>query len=558
MRNSTERYFDIAYLGVFPIAHKSEGLNVLLCDTIKPLMGQGVAIRIHTTGRHAKAVRHALEANSVDVAKIEFCTYRVESITLVLLSFLGNLRKKIPHSGKLSLLGRLKRSLNHIIRTSVFGSANWLLNLTLWNFPFKLLFLVVLLGALFLLASILVGVGSLFTVFGVVSFLLALKLKASAIRITRAQTENKPGFRDAILRFLRGLKAIKHKFIIHLQGSAYAFEQERFARAVNRNKQVKKLFFFTAFEGTAIAKFKGATLAVFPDMVTALFPLRFVGAHNGPQLEEMRLTVRHANALVCYSAYVRDQQLLRIFPQEAKDRKIEVIPQGYFRAEDVGNATKTGSNSELNAYRHLIINCFPSLLLCPPTVDFTQFKFILYPTIDRPHKNTITLVRAFTKVLRERHRNVKLVLTSPAPSADVGDYILTNRLQYDVLYMPSVPIKVLDLLFRAASLMVHPSLAEGGDIFNFSRAAAVGTPALLADVPVVREMFERGGLQRSVFKDWVFDPINPSSLAQRIDDVLSDPCSISAAQQVVAKELASYSFEKMANRYLNLYESLQT
>ena len=556
MRNSSERYFDIAYLGIFPVAHKSEGLNVLLCDTIKPLMGQGVTVSIHTTGRHATAVRHALEGNGVDVAKVKFCIYRVESITLILLSFLGSLRRKGQPSGKPGLLGRLKRGLSYIGRVSVLRLANWLLDLTLWNLPFKLLVLLVLLGPFFLLSSIIFGISSFFAIFGALGFLLALKLKTKAIRIARAQTANKPDLRDAIIRSLESLRASKHAYTLRLQGRAYAFEQERFARAVNRNKHVKRLFFFTAFEGSAIAKFKGATLAVFPDMVTALYPRRFVGAHNGPQLEEMRLTVSHANALVCYSDYVRDQQLLRIFSQEAKNRRIEVIPQGYFRVEDVGNTGKLDAKRELNTHRQLIINCFPSLLLYPPAVDFTQFEFILYPTIDRPHKNSITLVRAFSKLLREHHRNVKLVLTSPAPSADVRDYILANRLQYDVLYMPSVPLKVLDLLFRAASLMVHPSLAEGGDIFNFSRAAAVGTPALLADVPVVREMFERVSLPRSLYGDWVFDPINPSSLAQRIDEVLMNPLSISAAQQATAKELSSYSFEKMANNYLNLYESL--
>ena len=556
MSNQEQKTFDVAYLGMVPVEHKSEGLNVLLCDTIKPLMEQGVQVRIHTTNRHTSSIRDAMEGNGVDMSRVDMVSYRVKSIALIIIHALWNfLKKKKKPTKKPGMLRSFLSWSKEVGKSVSVRLLYWVSDLTPWNFIPKALIgtALVLLG----LATVLV-IGLVLIVPAIIAAVLLVTLMVAMLAYPRVKRKlvNRGWVRSNKKRAPDAPKSKKNSnFLLQLHGHLYEQELIRFASAVNRNKSVKKLFFFTAFDGHAIKHFRGSTIAVFPDMVSSLFPTRFATMHNAPQLASMHLTLKHADVLVCYSEFVRDQQLCRLFPEETRDKRIEVIPQGYFSAPKSAKLTRDEARREMNKHKSLVINCFPMLLQRAPVVDFTQFEYIIYPTIDRPHKNTLTLVRAFAKLLRERHRNIKLVLTTPAPTEDVKNFIIAQRLQYDTLFIPSVPIKILDLLFQGASLMVHPSLAEGGDIFNFSRAAAANTPALLADIPVVREMFERRGIARQEYQDWTFDPTDTAALTERIDAILADPTDIGERQRDIASQLSEYGFTEMANRYLELYET---
>lgn len=544
--------FDIVYLGLFPVAHKSEGLNVLLCDTIKPLLEEGVRVHIHTTRRHLSAIRQAMDGNGVDLASVDINAYKVESLTLILLSILDKLAQRRIKNNKNHFLSSVRDNLSRILKATVFGVIDWQFDLTRWNLIYKLPALLVI---SFAAVIAVISLSCLIAIVSLVLYMLTKSIELVVVKILN-QIKRRPKIRSLLSRLVRRLRENKAELYVYILSRLYAKEQVRFSNVINRNRRIKRLFFFSAFEGHAVSNFKGLKLAVLPDIVRFMFPLRFIEAHSANQLEEIRLTIQNADVLVCYSEYVRDQQMLRIFPKEASGKRIEIIPQGYFLLNDFNKPDYLDARVELNKHNSYIVNCYPNLLFQPPVVDFTQFDFILYPTIDRPHKNMLTLVRAFSKVLREKHRNIKLILTTPQPTRDLSEFIEDNRLQYDVIFMPSVPINVLDLMFKCASLMVHPSLAEGGDIFNFSRAASVGIPSLMADVPVVQEMFCRRGFERSSYEKWVFNPTDCDNLANLIDQVMQSPSQTISDQSKVASALSSYSFSDMANRYLNIYESM--
>lgn len=551
MPKPASEFFDIAYLGMYPVAHKSEGLNVLLCDTIKPLIDRGIKVRIHTTRRHVNAIRSALDGNQVNLANLELRAYRVQSLSLTFWAWRSNKNKKTNKNEKQSYLSFIVKKLNQLLISISGDFVKWALDVTVFNAPIKLSILLVVVFALGLL---LLALGASLAVFAV-CFAPIIVLKLLIVALKRVLMA-RPVVRSYFGSKFRELKAAKLDIYCYLQAYFYKKEQIRFADSVNKNSQIKKMFFFTAFDGHAVMHFKGAKLTVMPDIVTSVFPLRFSEAINAAQIEEMRLAVLHTDALVCYSKYVRDQQLLRVFPIEARGKRIVVIPQGYFGVKNVDNDHFLSVKNFLNGQRSLIKNVFPTLMFQSPVVDFTQFNYILYPTVDRPHKNMLTLVRAFSKVLREKHRNVKLVLTTPDPTGDVAEYIVRNRLHYDVIFMPTVPLNVLDKLFQGASLMVHSSLAEGGDVFNFSRAATVSTPSLLADVAVVREMFERGSVPKEQYEEWLFHPADFVQLANKIDEILCNPKEFTEKQFANVENLSEYSFFDMANRYLELYESI--
>jgi glycosyltransferase involved in cell wall biosynthesis len=534
MKQAKER-FDVAYLGIWPITHKSEGLNVLLCDTIKPLVDDGVQVVVHTTDRHHHRVALALEGNGVDLRKVRVETHRVGSIGLEWIR-----AWRFPSREGRSLFARIKSRLAPTARWAT-DVAIWLLDMTLANALVKI-------PALVLFAVFGMIAGSVTALLAGIALLpLALVYLASNVAI-RTLNALKRRFRVAHQLYVLSKRAARPA-IARIVPELYRLEQERFARALNRKAPDRLIFFFSAFEGHVVKMLKSRAVVAFPDAVTALFPTRFAGYLASHSLNSMSLAVEHASGLVCYSKFVRDQQLVRLFGPLVSGKPVEVIPQGYFVSDVRRQRSRCELVAALNKQTFRLKNVFPTLLRKPPVVQFGEFDLILYPTIDRPHKNTTTLVRAVEHLIRRRHRNVKLLLTTPAPTEDVMKLITSRRLQYDVLFMPSVPIDTLDLLFQGASLMVHPSLAEGGDIFNFSRAVSVGVPALMANVPVAREMFEREGIAESVYRDWLFSPIEWEDLADKMEWALDESAGLVEQQRATLEKLATYDFRQMARRY---------
>lgn len=542
--SKTPSMFHAVYLGLVPVEHKSEGLNVLFCDTIRPLVDDGVQVVIHTTKRHRIAIEKALSGNGIELNKIDIVAYPVGSFGLSVLGFLLN--RKRPEGAR-PRLPKLVTVLQVRARSLAQRAILWFMDTTVQNFPVRLM----VFPLLSLAAAVAGLLSGLFILILLVLFGLLRILRNAGVRIVFALRGRQ--------RVWQVIKKVVRSFMTWVWGdllyTLYDREQVRFANAVGRKSAVDRLFFFTAFEGAAVENFRGKKLVVFPDAVACLFPIRFQDFHNKHILESIRRSVAHADALVCYSEFVRDRQLQRLFGKQVEGKRVEVIPQGYFQIQkniDVAATIKL----RLNSNRNLLKNLFPGILADPPSVDFNDFDFIIYPTIDRPHKNFLILLRAFEILLRRRHRNIKLVLTTPSLTEDAYRFVSERRLQYDLLMLPSVPKVVLDDLFRGASLMVHSSLAEGGDIFNFSRAVSAGCPALMADIPVVREMFERDGVPVDVFSDWLFDPFEAIQLADKMDVVLGNPLRWLEPQTKVLHGLSRHGFEEMAMRYVNLYGGL--
>ena len=180
--------------------------------------------------------------------------------------------------------------------------------------------------------------------------------------------------------------------------------------------------------------------------------------------------------------------------------------------------------------------------------------YVVYPSVDRAHKNMLVLLRAAEHLLRRKYTNIKIVTTSHCISQSTYEFIVEKRLFLDVLFTPSLDEGALNFLISEAALVVHPSLSEGGDVFNFSRAVSNGVPALLANIPVVREMFERYGVSSSVYGPWTFQPTDHLELAELISRSLQERRALYEAQVEVMKSLMSYDYAAMARRYLQVYE----
>jgi glycosyltransferase involved in cell wall biosynthesis len=166
-----------------------------------------------------------------------------------------------------------------------------------------------------------------------------------------------------------------------------------------------------------------------------------------------------------------------------------------------------------------------------PTAEqpFTKGRpYILCTAVDRPPKNLATLIRAIA-LLRGKFPEHCLVLAGQLRTEDrtwrrrsqsvesklpaAMDLIKDLGLSKHVVVTGFIPDEQLGALYRGASLFVLPSLFEGFGM-PAVEALAMGTPTLVSDLPVLREVTLNAA-------NYIADPLNAEQMADEIADVLS-------------------------------------
>jgi glycosyltransferase involved in cell wall biosynthesis len=114
--------------------------------------------------------------------------------------------------------------------------------------------------------------------------------------------------------------------------------------------------------------------------------------------------------------------------------------------------------------------------------------FLLYPSRTDPHKNHVTLLRAFANVAATRP-GLTLVLTGGTGrnAGAVAAEIERLGISDDVVHLGLVPRPRLDALIARAVALVYPSRYEGFGL-PLAEAMAAGRPIIASDLPVIREV----------------------------------------------------------------------
>jgi glycosyltransferase involved in cell wall biosynthesis len=540
-----QRRFDAIFLGRESRTGVSEGLNVLFADLVRNLGTLGIPVAIFTTERHVQGLQAILRANGVNVEEVEI--HPLIRGNKFLARVWPGLREK---SKRVGWRTRISRWLISAFRTDRFAArVAWLLDGNLLTLPLKLLWLLAMavFGAAALAAA---GVFGLLGLIAYSGLRLAKKLAPVVARVVPKVLRTPDGEPLAIRR--HHIPMWINRFRLAVYEQLYYRESLHFAQTLKSRRDVRTCFFFSAFEGYVVEALGSSKkkLVVFPDAVSAVFPTRFpVDRYSRNLIASVATSVRNADALVCYSNYVRDRQLMRFLPSLAADKRVEVIPQGFFLGKSL---SAPASIKDLNKLVKEVVGG----PIERGELQFDSFDYVLYPSVDRPHKNTLTLLKAIEHLVRDHQVNIKLITTSHGATADLQAYIQRRHLHREIIFMPMLSIEKLNSLIEGALAVVHPSLAEGGDIFNFSRAASHDCPALLSDIEVAREMFERHGIRKAVYGEWLFNPTSPKQLARKILAVRASRSDFVKEQKQALQSLSSYSFEDMAQRYYDLYRSL--
>jgi glycosyltransferase involved in cell wall biosynthesis len=185
--------------------------------------------------------------------------------------------------------------------------------------------------------------------------------------------------------------------------------------------------------------------------------------------------------------------------------------------------------------------------------------YIMCVAMDRPQKNLHTLIRAFDQI-KDRFPDHLLVMAGQLrrfrrdrreKSAEIAaemppteELVRHLGLQDRVIVSGFVSDAELGALYRGASVFVLPSLFEGFGM-PAVESLALGTPTLVSDLPVLREVTLNGAR-------YVTNPQSASELAAHIAEILNNVDSTRPSRELMNNLRTHYAPETIARQYYDL------
>jgi len=207
----------------------------------------------------------------------------------------------------------------------------------------------------------------------------------------------------------------------------------------------------------------------------------------------------------------------------------------------------------------------------PPTeVERVRCKYslpedyLLYLGINKPHKNLVRLIDAFSRITRrpepfvpgpkdqgpvEGHHASRFTLVIagawdsryPEPRQRAQALGLENV----VRFLGPVPEADLPALYSGATLFVFPSLYEGFGL-PVLEAMACGTPVVCSNTSSLPEIVGQAAL--------TFDPLDVEEMAAKIEQVLRNEALREEMREKGLRQAARFSWERTAQETLKVYK----
>ncbi len=322
-------------------------------------------------------------------------------------------------------------------------------------------------------------------------------------------------------RFLSTLHAIvtapkNSRFIVTLYRHMVEREAAVLNRLINNSDDVAAWYAPTAF-CEHFSGVQGPRLTCVPDVVLGDFPVGFAVVGDDRMVDnfrEVERTIRASDHFVTYSEHLKQNTLVHRY--EIDPRQIHVIPHGHNSLDDLlPDAGKGSVESRFNeAYlAHFRAALEKAVNYPAPGPTGEHFPYLFYASQFRPNKNVMTLLRAYTHLLRERFVGHRLVLTgNPKYYDEIAEFVSENQLSRDVLFLSGLSAKELAVCYSLAELAVNPSLFEGGCPFTLTEAVSVGTPVVMGKIPVTEEVVTDSELREMM----LFDPYDYRNMAMKI------------------------------------------
>ena len=177
-------------------------------------------------------------------------------------------------------------------------------------------------------------------------------------------------------------------------------------------------------------------------------------------------------------------------------------------------------------------------------------RFAFYPAMTFPHKNHLRLFEALA-ILRDRHKiALPLVCTGRAyephwPAVQAG--LARYRLDGQVLMLGAVSDETLAAVFKAASLLVFPSLFEGLGL-PVLEALEYGLPVLSSGATCLPEVAGDAALY--------FDATRADSIADALRAAERRPDLLEKTRQSAPAALARFAWPRAAATFVACYRAV--
>jgi glycosyltransferase involved in cell wall biosynthesis len=176
-------------------------------------------------------------------------------------------------------------------------------------------------------------------------------------------------------------------------------------------------------------------------------------------------------------------------------------------------------------------------------------RYIVYVGNRKPHKNLAGVVRAFS-LLRRRLDGLKLVVAGTRFSRPDDVDLLKGELGLgaEVIEFESPSDADLADLYANAEALVLPSFHEGFGIPPLE-AMKVGIPAVVSDIPVLREVCERAA--------YFVDPSKADDIADGIHRVITDRALRQSLIDAGRDRIRFFQVQDTVGRHLEIYNRVR-
>lgn len=378
--------------------------------------------------------------------------------------------------------------------------------------------------------------------------------------------------RSSIQKVLDWLRSRQMSLYLMLQ----RLEFRRMAKYANRHADVDIWFTLHAAQDSA-QYLKKPLVGLFADFVFFECP----SEADERWLRQLRVKVHRmvvrADAIVVLSQHVRDTQLLPHFAAAATKpvyviphamidyrrdcKEIDAWPEGDSQRMIAANVVRTFASYQLARLQRTKLG--RGALTTPRGVTlrylsgfpFEHTTYVFSSTQNRAYKNIEVLVEAIKILIRDRRRNIKLIMTGHLEFGSAHDRVASlirrEQLHLDVLSLPRAPRMVHASLFKCAALTVHPSFFEAAFPWSFSESVSLGTPALMSRTPPTLE-----GFDPEEIGPYLFDPYSAHELADRIEWALANRETLLAQQTALLRRaLASRDWPQVGQEYAQVFNA---
>jgi glycosyltransferase involved in cell wall biosynthesis len=293
-----------------------------------------------------------------------------------------------------------------------------------------------------------------------------------------------------------------------------------------------------------------------PDIVLSEFPVAFsdLGGAVVKAYDDVRTSVSGGSDLVTYSNHIKWETLVK--KADVDPSNIWVVPHASSTLSHHTTITGFDDNEaasvSLSRARAVGALATATGLSYVSHLKSMEFSFLFYASQFRPSKNAITLLRAYEYLLRKRYVKHKLVLTGHGEYEAVRSFIERYDLGNDVLCLYGLTEPELAAFYKCADLAVNPSLSEGGMPFTFTEALSVGTPVVMGDIEVTREVLTDPALCEAT----LFDPYDWRDMAYKIEWALQNRDALYLQQRQFFDVLAKRTWEHVVDEHFGILDAI--